>query len=342
MALLTEQAAYKPEKAYNILSGFTPPIFKNAVQELNEKHTIIRKSGVAERIIPQRGGRLSEKFIFLIKGDAPDRLFFQARDFKKNLVDDHIEFSETISCGAMSLVFDLMASRKGKIICSLNGGILFLFDVLDDADTVSLLLDQPNPEVLRSVIEPQVIEKISSIEQDDMDIVDFYDQAYQQIDANIPSSDSRIYKRVYSLINAAGKMGIDGKDLSEQFPIVSVSLLRDILDKLCKVVHPARGVYVVSRVGHQSLSYVSHRFVAEWTIATSVNQDGANPEFAQRVEAKDFTPPYLWFDINGDKAVSLTRFNYRYPCCERVWKLSCPGLFDVPGSMKFITLFLTL
>jgi hypothetical protein len=305
MSLLTEQAAYKPEKAFNLLSNFPSKVFKNAVQELNEKQTISKKSGIAERIIPQRGGRLSEKFIFLIKGDAPDRLFFQARDFKKNLAaKNHVEISETISCGGMSLVFDLMASRQGKIICSMSGGMLVFSNLLELSDTVSLLLNQPNPEVQRSVVEPPVAEDISSIEQDEMDIVDFYDQAYQQIEADITASDARFYKRVYSLINASGKMGISGSELSKQLPIVSVSILRDILDKICKIAHPARGICIVSRVGHQSVAFVSHRYVAEWTISTTIDEDGANMEFVKRVDAKDFTPPYLWFDINGNKAVS--------------------------------------
>jgi hypothetical protein len=217
----------------------------------------------------------------------------------------------------------------------MDGGITAdLLIRLDDSDTVSLLLDQPGPEVSRNISAPQAIESISSLNQDDMDIIDFYDEAYQQIEAKMPSSDSRFIKRIYSIINAAGKMGIQGNDLFKQFPIVSESLLRDILEKLCKLAHPVRGVCIVSRVGYQKFAYVSHRYIAEWTIAARLNEDGGSMDQAERNDPKDFTPPYLWFDINGNKAVRLIS-NFKVPllrtCMETVmsWIVRRPGIYEV-------------
>lgn len=313
MTLLTEKAVYHPERAYEILSGFAPQTFKDAIVELNEKQTICKKTGDAERSIPQRGGRLSERFINLIKGDFPSHFFHQARDFKRSLAVGSAEISETVSSGAISLAFDLMASRRATLICSADSGrIPFFNPLLDPEKLVTLKLENTQAQLELNVqrgipvLGPYKLplsEHTMAETHDNMSIDDPYDEAYIVIDTTVSPSKAKVTKMVYAAICAAGKMGITGASLSKQF---DPSAVYETLDILCRTPHPNRGIHIVTHIGYRSLAFVAHRFMASWTISTNVlARTDKNMPVEKRIDKCDFVVAYLWNDINGNKSVCV-------------------------------------
>lgn len=115
MSLLTEENSYNAEKAFALLSRFHHGTTKNAIASLTENQTICKKTATTDRQLPGRGMRISEKFLSLIKGSLPERLFTQAGKFAKKLSDSTatgIEIPTTINCGGIAAILDFAASHR--------------------------------------------------------------------------------------------------------------------------------------------------------------------------------------------------------------------------------------
>ncbi|CAG8446026.1 5398_t:CDS:10 [Diversispora eburnea] len=111
MILLTPEDQYDSSHAFSILNSYPDSLVTHAINKLNEIGAIVRVKGGNDRRVPGRGYHVSDKFLSVISGTLPDRLFSQAVAFYKKFKCSVI-FDQFANSGDMACILDLFSSGK--------------------------------------------------------------------------------------------------------------------------------------------------------------------------------------------------------------------------------------
>ncbi|CAG8534737.1 6766_t:CDS:2, partial [Acaulospora colombiana] len=115
MILLTPEDQYDSSHAFSILNSYPDSLVTDAIDKLNESGAIVRVKGGNDRRVPGRGYHVSDRFLSVISGTFPDRLFSQAVAFHKSLVGSII-FDQFSNSGDMACILDLFSSWKVSLV----------------------------------------------------------------------------------------------------------------------------------------------------------------------------------------------------------------------------------
>ncbi|GBC02145.1 hypothetical protein RclHR1_04480009 [Rhizophagus clarus] len=110
MILMTPEDQYDPTHAFAVLNRYEPYV-KEAIDLVKETGAIVKVKGGSDRRIPGRGFHVSDKFLSIISGKLPDRMFSQAVNFYKKFKETII-FDQFANSGDMACILDLLSAGK--------------------------------------------------------------------------------------------------------------------------------------------------------------------------------------------------------------------------------------
>ncbi|CAB4436060.1 unnamed protein product [Rhizophagus irregularis] len=110
MILMTPEDQYDPTHAFAVLNRYEPYV-KEAIDLVKETGAIVKVKGGSDRRIPGRGFHVSDKFLSVISGKLPDRMFSQAVNFYKKFKEIVI-FDQFANSGDMACILDLLSAGK--------------------------------------------------------------------------------------------------------------------------------------------------------------------------------------------------------------------------------------
>ncbi|CAG8599004.1 4272_t:CDS:2, partial [Dentiscutata heterogama] len=111
MILMTPDDKYDPSHAFSILNFYPDATVKNAIEKLKDTGAIVKVKGGSDRRVPGRGYQFSDRFISVISGSLPDRMFSQAITCHKKLTMATV-FDQFSDSGDMACLLDKLSAGK--------------------------------------------------------------------------------------------------------------------------------------------------------------------------------------------------------------------------------------
>ncbi|RIA98286.1 hypothetical protein C1645_870827 [Glomus cerebriforme] len=113
MILMTPEDQYDPNHAFAVLNRYEPYV-KEAIDLVKETGAIVKVKGGNDRRIPGKGFHVSDKFLSVISGKLPDRMFSQAVNFYKKFKETMV-FDQFANSGDMACILDLLSAGRVKL-----------------------------------------------------------------------------------------------------------------------------------------------------------------------------------------------------------------------------------
>ncbi|KAI9023269.1 hypothetical protein DFJ74DRAFT_79266 [Hyaloraphidium curvatum] len=289
MIVMTPDENYSTQHAYNLLNKHTPAQIELASQALIDAGLIVKTRGDASA----RGYHLSRDFLNNLEHGFPKNLLQQASEFDSALEKEPtISFDPHSSNGTMACLLDLVASREAKLFPPNLDAALLTKVVKDSSEltvTVRITGDPASGGEVPHLAAPvKVRQGMTGTSEKDPAV-----GAITRM--RLPPAQQTAAKSVYSKIAGAGVNGLslesllDATQLSERDVAKALELLKDT--------NVAQGnpVSLVSVAGFESMAYISHTFLKEWSVDVTPSSEGSPPRTTDTVLA----PPRLWYDITG-------------------------------------------
>ncbi|CAG8546062.1 10599_t:CDS:10 [Ambispora leptoticha] len=111
MILMTPDDQYDPAHAFTILNRYPEETVTEALEKYKQMGAIVKMKGSHSRRIPGRNFHVSDRFLSVMRGGLPDRLFTQAVTYSNSCKEEH-EFSPFSDSGAMACLLDMIVHKK--------------------------------------------------------------------------------------------------------------------------------------------------------------------------------------------------------------------------------------
>ncbi|CAG8444454.1 384_t:CDS:10 [Ambispora gerdemannii] len=111
MILMTPDDQYDPAHAFTILNRYPEETVTEALEKYKQMGAIVKMKGSHSRRIPGRNFHVSDRFLSVMRGGLPDRLFTQAAAYSNSCKEEH-EFSAFSDSGTMACLLDMIVHKK--------------------------------------------------------------------------------------------------------------------------------------------------------------------------------------------------------------------------------------
>ncbi|CAG8528472.1 10119_t:CDS:10 [Funneliformis mosseae] len=342
MILMTPEDQYDPTHAFSILNRYEPYV-KEAIDLVKETGAIVKVKGGNDRRIPGRGFHVSDKFLSVISGKLPDRMFSQAVNFYKKFKEATI-FDQFANSGDMACILDLLSAGMVALSFANPDATILTKNIVPShrsrkIDVVNLNFDiLLTPEINNSNIYSESSndesdknnessygirgqkrkrednttreESISTFKKGRFDKKPYINtrkeasKALKKLLEDLDQEFKGDVKDVYYIIENRGKVGI---------PLVSLKkLLR------CVNILEFNVPSLIMKVGYSNSRYISGIYLKDWLVNTTptvkrpptiddvfMEENPSNYKVWSSVES--FGPPRMWYDINGNFIESVFR-----------------------------------
>ncbi|CAI2169647.1 18759_t:CDS:10 [Funneliformis geosporum] len=335
MILMTPEDQYDPTHAFSILNRYEPYV-KEAIDLVKETGAIVKVKGGNDRRIPGRGFHVSDKFLSVISGKLPDRMFSQAVNFYKKF-KDATKFDQFASSGDVACILDLLSAGMVSLSFANSDAPILTKNIVPNHRSRKIDVVNLNFDIL---LTPKINNSNkysdSSNSEYDKDNESSYSVRGQKRkrEENTTREEStstfkkgRFDKKPY--LNTRKEASKTLKKLLEELDQEFKGDVKDvyyIIENRGKVEKLLRCVNILEfnvpslilKVGYSNSRYISGIYLKEWLVNTTptvkrpptidevfMDENPSNYKVWSSVES--FGPPRMWYDIKGNFIESVFR-----------------------------------